>query len=174
VAIFHNDKNETFKDASDTASVRVNGFNLSPMFVDYDHDGDLDLFVTRYNVKNWDRKDSDKRADVLEGNGTEIWRNNGDGTFTNVTSERELGTTGPAYSAIATDYNNDRAVDIVTTIGSEPGADIFENPREGKFRRRSPWAMPFGDLYHRRCRPRLRSRRVDGFGLYFPDPHSLA
>jgi len=42
-------------------------------------------------------------------------------------------------SALGTDYNNDRAVDLVVT---DQGPTIFENPREGKFTARQPWSSP--------------------------------
>src|SRR5579872_433424 len=50
VMLFHNEKNGTFKDVTESAipeSTKSVLFNLSPLFIDYDHDGDLDLFVTR-------------------------------------------------------------------------------------------------------------------------------
>ena len=46
----------------------------------------------------------------------------------------------PSLGAIGTDYNNDRAVDLVVTGGVAP--TVFENPREGKFAARSPWPSP--------------------------------
>jgi hypothetical protein len=82
----------------------------------------------------------------LEGNGSEIWRNNGDGTFTSVTYQTGLGTKAPTLSALGTDYNNDRAIDIIVTssLQSGLGATIFENPREGKFIGREPWSPQIG------------------------------
>ena len=58
-----------------------------------------------------------------------VWRNNGNGTFTVV----DLGVipSGPASAAIGTDYNNDRAVDLL--VADSSGGTMFENPREGKF-----------------------------------------
>ena len=69
-----------------------------------------------------------------------MWRNNGDGTFTDVSGETGLtgSAASPEYSAsVGSDYNNDRAVDLVVA-GKE--TVIFENPREGKFPAREPWA----------------------------------
>ncbi len=61
------------------------------------------------------------------------------GTFTDVT--RDLGLESTASSSLGTDFNNDRAVDIVvTSLSSAP--TIFENPREGKFPARQPWSSP--------------------------------
>jgi len=69
-----------------------------------------------------------------------MWRNNGDGTFTEVGASRGLTETEPSIGAVGTDYNNDRAVDLVVTGGIAP--TIFENPREGKFPARWPGPSP--------------------------------
>ena len=61
-----------------------------------------------------------------------MWRNNGNGTFTDVSVERGFDVSG--LNAVGTDLNNDRAVDLVVTGGIPFGAPLFlKNPREGKF-----------------------------------------
>jgi hypothetical protein len=74
--------------------------------------------------------------DGLPGN--RMWRNNGNGTFTEVTVDTGLSSPAASSAAIGTDYNNDRAIDIVAT-GWHGLAVIFQNPREGKFIPRRPW-----------------------------------
>jgi hypothetical protein len=69
-----------------------------------------------------------------------MWRNNGNGTFTEVAASLGLTANAPSIAAVGTDYNNDRAIDLVVTGGEAPS--VFENPREGKFLERSPWASP--------------------------------
>src|ERR1700691_397927 len=136
--LFHNEKNGTFKDVTETARLSAIGIGeiaglpttkgaSALTFIDYDHDGDLDLFTTC----------SPAFCDF--GAANEMWRNNGDGTFTKVTQETGLaaGVDG-GYGAVGTDYNNDRAVDIVVGtggggIGSPHGKDLFPHPREGRF-----------------------------------------
>ncbi len=45
--LLHNEKNGTFKDVTEAAGIHSDGVNLGLTFIDYDHDGDLDLYVTR-------------------------------------------------------------------------------------------------------------------------------
>src|SRR5579864_3251074 len=132
VLLLHNEKNGTFKEMSSDANVGANNLNLGVTFIDYDHDGDVDLLVTRSGDKaEWG----------------DMFRNNGNGTFTNVTEE--LGFLGMGSSggqgAIGTDYNNDRAVDILVPglgIASDLPPVILENPREGRFLVKKPWSSP--------------------------------
>jgi hypothetical protein len=70
-----------------------------------------------------------------------MWRNNGNGTFTDVTELVGLSGEEPSFGAVGTDYNNDRAVDIVAT-GWPYTPTVFENPREGHFPARTPWSTP--------------------------------
>jgi len=88
-------------------------------FLDYDHDGDLDLFVTGAPLQ-------------AGGSANVLWRNNGNGTFTNWTEPTGLGGSGRSVAATLSDLNNDRAVDIA--VSGEYGApQLFMNPREGKY-----------------------------------------
>ncbi len=152
IALLHNEKNGTFKDVAKAAGVKsdrriyppdyhpniitpydLHNFGLT--FVDYDHDGDLDLYAVRYG--------SQESSGWMMGMDA-MWRNNGNGSFTEVTESLGLGSLlaealDGAMGAIGTDYNNDRAVDLVVT---DDGPTIFENPREGKFPRRRPWSTP--------------------------------
>jgi len=139
IILLHNEKNGTFKDATEAAGINAKGFNVSPTFVDYDHDGDLDLYVTA---------DHDP---LLQGTSWKsigantMWRNNGNGTFTEVTDAVGFNRELPALSAVGTDYNGDRAVDIVVSGVDSGGTSlpvIYENPREGKFPARQPWSAP--------------------------------
>jgi tetratricopeptide (TPR) repeat protein len=154
VALLHNEKNGTFKDVTERAGIRSNGFNTGLAFIDYDHDGDLDLYVAESTtpriidtekaeapVTNGSEEPSLTQPDLIlhdSGNpGNRMWRNNGNGTFTDVTESTGLSSPASSTAAVGTDYNNDRAVDIVAT-GWHGSAALFQNPREGKFSVRRP------------------------------------
>jgi cytochrome c-type biogenesis protein CcmH/NrfG len=138
VVLLHNEKNGTFKDVTELAGIKVLPFISGLTFVDYDHDGDIDLYVTHFEI----HLDGGK---ALPRWG-QMFRNNGNGTFTEQAAS--LGLDEPesptgAMGAIGTDYNNDRAVDLIVT---DQGPTIFENAREGKFLQQRPLAgkMPSG------------------------------
>jgi len=136
VSLFHNEKNGTFKDVTEAAGIHhahepniITGLT----FIDYDHDGDLDLYVTQPSgASNQFSKPTTGLIQVaeLQGRNT-MWRNNGNGTFTDVSGERGLDTFG--LNAVGTDYNNDRAVDVVVTGSFSGRLGFLRNPREGKF-----------------------------------------
>jgi tetratricopeptide (TPR) repeat protein len=134
IVLLHNEKNGTFKNVTDSAGIKNTshlGFvGISGLtFVDYDHDGDLDLYGSSGILT--DEGSASKNMSVM-------WRNNGDGTYTNVTGEIGVTTASYASGAIGSDYNNDRAVDLISADWS--GGTIFQNPREGKFIALHPFA----------------------------------
>jgi cytochrome c-type biogenesis protein CcmH/NrfG len=119
--LLHNEKNGTFKDVAAATGIKSVGIT-GLTFVDYDHDGDVDLYGSSGLVMT---------VGPVSSGASVMWRNNGNGTFTDVTAETGLSLPASANNAIGTDYNNDRAVDIVVADWS--GGTIFQNPREGRF-----------------------------------------
>ena len=129
VLLLHNEKNGTFKDVTEAAGIKNGGPNVGLTFIDYDHDGDLDLYVTStLNDAPAPASGQDiKFPSGLVFPGNFMWRNNGNGTFTDVTQELDVNR-DPSVSAIGTDYNNDRAIDLVLTGSQGPG-DSRESAR---------------------------------------------
>ncbi len=119
VLLFRNLGHGKFQDVTAEAGLTPKNRPSGITFIDYDHDGDLDLFLTGSPLK------PGGQANVL-------WRNNGNKTFTEWTEPTGLGGSGKTKAAILTDFNNDRAVDLVTT-GDGPAPLIYVNPREGKY-----------------------------------------
>src|SRR5215469_925896 len=136
VTLLHNEKNGTFKDVTDRAGIKSGSYNIGATFIDFDHDGDLDLYITRAKPSP---QSADRPAFDGDWSGNIMFRNNGDGKFTDVTDETGLGGIGPHIAAIGTDYNNDRAVDLLVSTArpnapvAKPNAMIYVNRREGKF-----------------------------------------
>jgi len=138
VLLFHNLGHGKFQDVTAEAGLAPKNRPSGITFIDYDHDGDLDLFLTGTPLKDG-------------GTPNVLWRNNGNKTFTEWTEPTGLGGSGKTASAILTDFNNDRAVDIAVT-GDGPAPMIYVNPREGKYPTQTvsdgeklppQWASPF-------------------------------
>jgi len=119
VLLFRNLGHGRFKDVTAASGLAPRNRPSGITFVDYDHDGDLDLFLTGSPLK-------------AGGESNVLWRNNGDGTFTEQTAETGLGGSGKTAAAILTDFNNDRAVDMAVT-GDGAAPVLYINPREGKY-----------------------------------------
>jgi tetratricopeptide (TPR) repeat protein len=117
--LFRNLGDGRFQDVTAEAGLAPRNKPTGITFVDYDHDGDLDLFLTGAPLKPGDAPNV-------------LWRNNGDKTFTEWTEPTGLGVTGSTNAVILTDFNNDRAVDLAVT-GDSPAPTLFVNPREGKY-----------------------------------------
>jgi tetratricopeptide (TPR) repeat protein len=119
VLLFRNLGKGKFQDVTAEAGLAPRNHPTGITFVDYDHDGDLDLLLTGSTLKPGDAPNV-------------LWRNNGNKTFTEWTEPTGLGGSGKTEAAILTDFNNDRAVDLVTT-GDDSAPVIYVNPREGKY-----------------------------------------
>ena len=157
ILLLHNEKDGTFKDVTQQAGLTTGkptskqvvaklpgapfvgpAEALGVTFIDYDHDGDLDLYVTKLvPVRLQDTSENVWSETLSPAGGNIMWRNNGNGTFTAAPEVGMAGNTG-SVAAVGTDYNNDRAVDVVLT-GGPKGPTIFENPREGMFKVQELW-----------------------------------
>jgi hypothetical protein len=121
---FRNDGDGTFTDRTMEAGLdgMVSGLNL--VHADYDNDGWLDLLVLR---GGW----------VPEGHPNSLLRNNGDGTFTDVTEEAGLLAPSPTQTAAWGDFDNDGWVDLFigaeTTQGTTYPCQLFHNNGDGTF-----------------------------------------
>jgi tetratricopeptide (TPR) repeat protein len=119
VLLFRNLGKGKFQDCTAQAGLVAKNKPTGITFIDYDHDGDLDLFITGSALKAGDAPNV-------------LWRNNGNKTFTEWTEPTGLGGSGKTNAAILTDFNNDRAVDIAVT-GDQTVPLLYINPREGKY-----------------------------------------
>src|SRR6202521_5664111 len=122
VGMLRNKGDGKFEDVTQAVGIRREKACVGVTFVDFDHDGDLDLYITMAPDAT---TPSAPPHNVL-------WRNNGNSTFTDVSAETALAFAATGAGVVATDFNNDRAVDFVIA-GGQAGASILLNPREGKF-----------------------------------------
>jgi len=117
--LLHNDGDGTFTDVTRRAGVGSELLGASCAFADIDNDGDVDLFVANYIDPDSSKICGDARAraycrpDVYSGVPSAMYRNSGDGTFTDVTKASGLDRTdGKALGVVFADYDNDGRVDL--------------------------------------------------------------
>jgi tetratricopeptide (TPR) repeat protein len=97
---------------------------VSGAFVDADHDGDLDIFLAGF-MSNL----SPTRPGL-----NQLLRNNGDGSFTNVSETAQINTvSGWAIAVVPTDFDNRRDVDFLV-VNRTGKLNLFRNLRDGTFR----------------------------------------
>lgn len=95
-------------------------------FVDADHDGDLDVFLSPPN---------------------RLLRNNGNGTFSDIAADAGLAGDQPMIAVIPTDYDNRRDIDLLL-VPADGIPVLFANRRDGTFRDVGPEAgLPGGAMY---------------------------
>jgi hypothetical protein len=122
--LLKNNGDGTFANVTSQAGILPLNNGRSIAWGDYDNDGDLDLFVSR-GTDNGSLKQT-------------LYRNNGDGTFTDVTDQSGLGVIADNRAAAWGDYDNDGYLDLyVVNSGSDPlgkGANyLFRNNHDGTF-----------------------------------------
>lgn len=118
--LFHNNGDGTFTDVTKEAGVDFWGPGFTATWVDYDLDGNLDLFVANNVGGLFDRKTRNR-----------LFHNNGDGTFTEVGEEVGLHTPWPTIGASWGDINNDGYPDLLTSGMGR--AQLFRNNGNGTF-----------------------------------------
>lgn len=101
----------------------TNGGNYGSIWVDYDNDGDIDLFIAKCRGGN------------TEAAIDQLLRNNGDGTFTNVAQEAGFADYHQAWSSAWADFDNDGDMDVM--IGASSNANgshkLMRNNGDGTF-----------------------------------------
>ena len=148
--LFRNNGDGTFTDVTTKAGLYHEDIRWGSgcTFLDYDRDGHLDLFVCNY-IKLDPAKNPDPNGPPLcqwkgvpvmcgprglTGDTNILYRNNGDGTFTDVSDRAGILKPGPRYSitAVSYDFDNDGWPDIYVAVDSEASI-LFRNNHDGTF-----------------------------------------
>jgi hypothetical protein len=146
--LLHNNGNGTFTDVTDKASVGgglLDGkkmWSVSAAWVDYNNDGLLDLFVSNYckwevNKDPYCGPTPTLRAYCHPNNYANLpntlYRNNGDGTFTDVSAETGIAKyLGKGMGVAIADYDHDGFIDIFVANDNHPNF-LFHNLGGKKF-----------------------------------------
>ena len=140
--LYRNRCDGTFADVP-AAGVNDSGWSVSAAFLDFDRDGWLDLYVGHY--LSWDPSmntpcfgPSGKRVycapSVYLAQQSQLFHNNRDGTFTNMTTAAGMAAQfGPALGVTTADFNGDGWIDLyIANDGQEN--QLWINQRDGTFK----------------------------------------
>ena len=150
-ALYRNNGDGTFTDVTAKAGLSLPGTHWGSgcTWVDYNRDGNLDLFITSYlqfDFKhipkpgtgpycNWHGVPVNCGPRGLPPGRNWLFRNNGDGTFTDVTTPSGIAKVKSGYglTVVAADFDNDGWPDIYVANDSTPSL-LFRNNKNGTFR----------------------------------------
>ena len=144
--LYNNQGNGTFVDATEFAGVGDDGFGTGCAFFDYDGDGDLDLYAANYvDFKHFLETTPDKSYTWkglrvhfgprgMRGGADILYRNEGNGTFSDVTAEAHVASDNALYGlgVISGDYDNDGDMDIFVANDTGPNY-LYQNQGDGTF-----------------------------------------
>ncbi|MHC4974922.1 MAG: CRTAC1 family protein [Planctomycetota bacterium] len=141
--LYRNDGDGTFTDVTEAAGVGHPGWGTSCAFVDYDGDGDLDLFVVNYVIWSVDTeiecragsgaRDYCKPANYHAPAQDVLYRNDGDGTFTDVTEAAGIHRAfGNGLGVACGDYDLDGRMDVYVANDGMPN-QLWLNQGDGRF-----------------------------------------
>ena len=140
--LYRNNGDGTFTDVTEQAQVGCPLLSASAAFADIDRDGDLDLYVCNYveyaletDIPCYYKKSLRIYCGPNEYQGIAdvLYRNNGDGTFTDIT--RSAGVYEPTtrgLGVVFTDVDNDGWMDIYVANDMSPNT-LFMNQGDGSF-----------------------------------------
>ncbi len=143
--LYHNNGDGTFTNVTEKAGVGDERWGTSIAWGDYDNDGNLDLYIANYLVfdktMNPGEPNSAFKIDMpllmdsklFEGQRNLLYRNNGDGTFTDVTDDAGVGNSpGKSMGVVFSDVNNDGNQDIYITNDKSRNV-LYLNDGNGRF-----------------------------------------
>lgn len=134
--LFINKGSNSFSEEAEKYGIADHSYSMQSSFFDYDKDGDLDLYVANHprhlsqpvetiyqNFSKPGHKDSDH-----------LYRNNGDGTFDDVTKEAGILNYGWSLSLSTSDINGDGWPDIYVSVDHDLPDKYYINQKDGTFK----------------------------------------
>jgi enediyne biosynthesis protein E4 len=125
----------TFTEMAEKYGIADKNQSVSAAFFDYDRDGDLDLYVLNNTLTK--RMDAFYRPKINDGsapNNDRLYRNNGDGTFTDVTISAGIVYEGFGLGLAIGDVNKDGYPDIYVSNDFSSNDLLYINQGDGTFR----------------------------------------
>lgn len=139
--LYRNNGDGTFTDITEAAGIDNALWGIAAIYFDFDVDGDLDIFVVNYLVYELSMPITTYKGIVgyghprsYEGTADVLYRNNGDGTFTNIAEAAGLTnpSEGRGMAAVACDYDNDGFLDVYVANDTNRNF-LYHNNGDGTF-----------------------------------------
>jgi len=139
--LYHNNGDGTFTDVTKSAGIHNDLWGIAVLFLDFDLDGDLDIFVVNYLVYDISMPPVTYKGMIgyghprnYEGTPDVLYRNNGDGTFTDISEQAGVvnPTEGRGMGGVVCDYDNDGLPDIYVTNDTSRNF-LYHNNGDGTF-----------------------------------------
>lgn len=119
-----------FVDATGAAGIDASRWSSMPVVADYDRDGDLDVYVVR--MGDHENSAPEPNWDARNGLADSLYRNDGNGRFTDVAKDAGIDARGWGLAAAWADYDNDLNPDLY--VGNEFGQNaLYRNNGDGTF-----------------------------------------
>jgi len=133
--LFINNHDLTFTESAAAYGLADRGFSIQSAFFDYDHDGDLDMYLTNHpvdygqNLK--ERLDKMKAPEDLITD--KLYRNNGNKTFSDVTDKAGIRNYGHGLGLVIWDINEDGWYDVYVGNDYQSADFVYINNQDGTF-----------------------------------------
>ena len=136
--LFVNNGNSTFTERAVSYGLAGNGYTVQSTFLDYDGDGDLDVYMLRNAFVEYSRNRARPRLKDGESPTThKLYRNNGDSTFTDVSREAGVLYEGFGLGVQSCDLNNDHWPDLYVANDFITNDLVYINNHDGTFTNRA-------------------------------------
>ncbi len=133
--LYINNQDETFSEMAEEFGLNVEAYSVQSAFLDYDKDGDLDMFLLNHSVHSiYSYAPIDSRNQVDPKSGDKLFRNDGD-VFTDVSEEAGIFSSALGFGLGVTisDVNNDGWPDIYVANDFHEDDYLYINQKDGSF-----------------------------------------
>lgn len=125
----------TFKELASQYGIDYGGYSVMAAFLDFDRDGDLDLYIiTNVKINNVPTNYREKIIDGSAPNNDKLFRNEGNGTFTDYTLQAGIKEEGFGLGLAVADFNNDGWPDIYVSNDYISNDVLYLNQQNGTFK----------------------------------------
>lgn len=133
--LFINQGDNTFQEQSKQFGLDDSGYSQHAAFLDYDKDGDLDLYLLTNELDPYSWKEyRPKRLNGEAPNTDKLFKNNGDNTFSDVSKEAGILIEGYGLGIGICDINNDHWPDIYIANDFLSNDILYINQQDGTFK----------------------------------------